>query len=136
LRQIRSRVKEGSREAVPSEDHFSWQDEVVSISSFKKLVLSNLRFKAVDPNIVPFNNLLVLNLSFNRIFELSGISHLRNLKILDVSHNKIAELDPLKDMTSLEILRFNDNIIEKLHPLWAMTSMKQLWASNNRISWE
>ena len=87
--------------------------------------------------ILPFHLLTHLNLSFNRLTEIFGLSHLVSLKLLDISHNRIAELTPVKNMTELETLRCDHNChIDKLESIFYLTKLKHLSVSHNRINWE
>jgi Leucine-rich repeat (LRR) protein len=114
----------------------NFDGEEYQLQKLSKLSLVNLRLRGVEAAVLPFTNLLYLNLSFNRISELSGVSHLIYLKTLDVSHNRIVELEPLRKMVDLEILRCDYNLIESLEPLSDLNKIKQLWISNNHVKWE
>ena len=66
----------------------TFEDEEFSFLSIIRVSIVNVRIRTIESCAVPFINLTYLNLSFNRISEINGISHLTNLKTLDLSHNK------------------------------------------------
>ena len=82
-----------------------------------------------------FRSLTQLNLSFNRIADISHLSHLRALRTLDVSHNRIVALEALAKMDKLVVLRANNNAVEALDPLSGLKNIQELWLSDNKIDW-
>lgn len=119
-----------------NKETLSFDDEEFSLESIGKVTLVNIRIRTIDSPSLPFTNLTYLNLSFNRISEIDGLSHLVALEILDISHNKIFDLSPINKMISLVILRVENNLIEILKPISNCTMMKQLFLGNNNIQWE
>ena len=79
-------------------------------------------------------NLTILNLCFNKIVELRGLSNLTNLKKLYISDNKIVELKGLGNLTSLTHLEISDNKIAELKGLSKLTNLSILSISSNRIA--
>lgn len=57
-------------------------------------------------------NLEVLDLSYNRIRKIEGLSALCNLKRIYLVHNKIEKIDGLEALTKLEVLELGDNRIK------------------------
>ena len=120
-----------------SEEPWIWEDEPLCSRDIRRLSLVKLRLRVVESIILPFHLLTHLNLSFNRLTEIFGLSHLVSLKLLDISHNRIAELSPVKHMIELETLRCDHNYhIEKLEPIFYLTKLKHLSVANSRINWE
>ena len=69
------------------------------------IFIINLSNKTIQGGIGNLNeclNLMVLDLSKNRITMLSGIENLINLKVVDLSFNKLTSIDSLKGCVSLE----------------------------------
>lgn len=89
---------------------------------------------------VSFPVLSHLNLSFNQIRDftlpetiLNTISS--NLMILDLSHNKINSVEGLASFQRLKILRLHHNHIETISSLQTCFNLEELWLSYNRIDW-
>jgi len=60
-------------------------------------------------------NLVNINLSYNKIKKIEGVSTLTQLKTLDVSHNIITEvenLEEVKELPSLTSLDLSHNYID------------------------
>lgn len=51
----------------------------------------------------------MLDLSFNRIKEINGLTKLLNLKKLFISSNKISEIKNVNHLPKLELLELGDN---------------------------
>lgn len=113
-----------------------FDDEKLFLTSIRKVSLVNIRIRAIENPSLPFLTLTYLNLSFNRISEIDGLSHLVTLETLDVSHNKIFDLSPINKMISLVILRAENNLVESLKPISSCTKIKHLFLGNNNIEWE
>ena len=114
----------------------SFEDQIFQIENIVRISFVNVRIRAIDTNCMQFTNLTYLNLSFNRMSEIGGISHLENLRILDVSHNKIFDITAIKKMISLKILRIESNLIELIKPICNLVNLKQLFLADNKIIWE
>lgn len=61
--------------------------------------------------IVPLNCFRLLDLSFNRIKEITGLGNLLKLKKLFLSSNKINEIKNVNHLPKLELLELGDNRI-------------------------
>ena len=114
----------------------TFEDDEFIVERVTRVTVVNVRIRMIENSAIPFINLTYLNLSFNRISEINGISHLTNLRTLDLSHNKIFDLSPIKEMKFLEILRVENNLIESLKPLNNTVKLKQLLLGHNNIIWE
>ena len=114
----------------------SYDEELVAIQHLRRLVLCNLRLTAIDTFMGRLHMLTHVNLSFNRITDVSSISLLPGLTVLDISHNKIIAIDAVRELTSLHTLRCHHNAIECLEPIVNLTNIKELWVSDNAIIWQ
>ncbi len=111
-----------------------------SSSSISTLQLINSQIKDIN---VLFHNILFpklnyLNVSFNAIKDISppAISlSFANVLLLDISHNRINSLDFVSQLTKLQCLRCHYNQIESLSPLQYLNTMEEIWVSNNKIEW-
>lgn len=69
--------------------------------------------------------------SFRGIYSIKGLEYATNLKILDLSENRISDLSPLRNLTQLESLDLDRNYISNLEPLKNLTNLKRLNIYNN-----
>ena len=78
-------------------------------------------------------NLTHLDLSGNRISDISplaGLSHLKTLRLLE---NKITDLRPLAGLVNLQILDLQRNRIADITPLKGLTQLQKLYLNSNQI---
>ena len=68
------------------------------------------------------------------IQSLKGIEHCRALAALDLSDNKISDLSPLADLKRLQSLTLADNAIADVDPLASLEGLQYLDLSGNRIA--
>jgi len=115
---------------------FIWDDETVSPDLLQRLTISTARLTSLVPMYnCSFRSLTQLNLSFNRITDVSHLAYLHVLRLLDISHNRIVSIDALRKMSKLTILRCHNNAIEVLEPLIGLTLLEELWISDNKVDW-
>ncbi|NII28753.1 TIR domain-containing protein [Pseudoflavitalea sp. X16] len=81
-----------------------------------------------------FKKLSYLNLSNNKIKEISWIRQLSSLQELDLSNNNITDISPLKELTSLEDLYLSGNQIRNAQSLSDLSSLKKLHLNANLLS--
>ena len=125
-----------TREVRNGEAYFRFEEEDYARTKIERVTLVNIRMRSTESSNFPFLNLTYLNLSFNRISEIDGITHLITLKSLDLSHNKIFDLNPIGKMTSLEVLRIENNSIECIGAISRCHKIRELLLGNNSIPWE
>jgi internalin A len=78
-------------------------------------------------------NLVELRVAKNQITHLATLSS-PALAILDLSHNRITDLSPLRDLKSLRTLHLSHNHITDLSPLLNLPSLQILEIWNNPLS--
>lgn len=78
-------------------------------------------------------NLRVLNIAFNSLTSLAGLSTLTCLQSLNVSHNSIASLRPLAALPSLTSLNASHNRISSLSALSGCTGLRDLFVQANQV---
>ncbi|CAD6191409.1 unnamed protein product [Caenorhabditis auriculariae] len=84
-------------------------------------------------NLEPLVSLKRLDLSFNRIREIKGLSTLKNLTHLYLVHNKIPVIENLDSLTALELLELGDNRIKKIENLSNLKNLRELYLGKNKI---
>ena len=72
-------------------------------------------------------------LSSSNINDLDGVQFCIHAKIVDLSDNKIVDLSPLNGLARLEELNLADNLICDIDALGYLTNLKSINLSNNRI---
>ena len=79
-------------------------------------------------------NLQRLNLSLNKITDLSIIGKIPTLTHLSLDNNQIKDLTPLSKLTNLVFLSLNGNQIGNLLPLQQTNQLENLYCSHNQIT--
>ena len=79
-------------------------------------------------------NLQILNLSFNQITEIKGIDKLVNLQQLDLTYNKITEIKGLDKLVNLQQLDLYNNQITEIKAIDNLVNLQILYLSNNQIT--
>jgi len=111
-----------------------WNFDVLSFNKLVNLSLCNV--KLTDITFIRCCFVLKsVNVSFNKIRDISPVEALTEMVHLDISHNKVIDLSPLKSLTQLQLLRFHKNNVQCIECLRSMTLLSELWMSNNEISW-
>jgi Leucine-rich repeat (LRR) protein len=72
-------------------------------------------------------------LSSSDINDLDGVQFCIHAKSIDLSNNRIADLSPLESLTNLEDLNLSDNHISYIDGLGFLTGLRSLNISNNLI---
>ncbi|MCJ8283365.1 MAG: leucine-rich repeat domain-containing protein [Rivularia sp. ALOHA_DT_140] len=79
------------------------------------------------------NKWRILDLSSNKISDLSPLGRLTNLRELYLSYNQISDLSPLSQLTNLNFLFLESNQISDLSPLSQLTNLTWLFVGGNPI---
>lgn len=90
-------------------------------------------------------NLHSLNLSHNRISDITPLAYLTQLQELRLSHNRISDIAPLaycrlmiidclETATNLQVLSLDSNEISDITPLAVLDSLQALFLNSNKIS--
>ena len=116
-------------------EEWKWKEDAVTATAMKRLSISNTKMVGLESFLGNLTYLTHLNLSFNRIVDISALSMCPSLEILDLSHNKIITLDSIREMQALKTLRCHNNHLESLEPIIGLTSLEDLWVSNNELNW-
>ena len=78
-------------------------------------------------------NLTELNLSANRVSDISPLAGLTHLKELYLSENKIVDIRPLAGLVNLQKLDLQHNRISDITPLSGLTQLEKLYLNSNQI---
>jgi Leucine-rich repeat (LRR) protein len=74
-----------------------------------------------------------IDLSNNRIADLSPLEALTNLEDLNLSDNEISYIDGLGFLTGLRSLNISNNLIDDLEPLFGLKNLEYIDLSGNKI---
>lgn len=101
--------------------------------NLRKLDLSYNKISDVTPltKLNHLDNLIIYN---NNISDLSEVSKIASLRTLDISNNKIVDLSPLVSLHNLKELDLNNNKIEDISKLNELTGLTSLDISRNDIT--
>lgn len=75
-----------------------------------------------------------IDLSYNKVSDLSPLKDLTNLRDLTFYMNELTDISPLKNLANLELLNISFNEVKDLHALNDMQKLRNFNASNNGIS--
>ena len=75
-----------------------------------------------------------LDIEFNQLHSLEGLSRLTNLKVLEASGNQITDISSLSSLTKLECLLLSDNLITDVSALSSCKNLVILNLNNNLIT--
>ena len=97
------------------------------------------RFAAVDREIESLEglqhapNLRLLNLSINRISDLTPLANLHSLEELELDRNIIKDISPIAELTNLLVLTLRRNLITNVEALSGLTNLRALAIEENLI---
>jgi internalin A len=74
-----------------------------------------------------------IELSNNRIADLSPLEDLTNLEDLNLSGNEISYIDGLGFLSGLRILNLSNNLIDDLEPLFRLKNLEYVDTSGNKV---
>jgi internalin A len=90
--------------------------------------------KTISENATHLNFLTSLNLSSNKISDISSLKELANIQFLYLMINKISDICPLKDLKKIQVLWLNSNQIINIAFLKDLKNIQKLWLFANEIS--
>ena len=73
-----------------------------------------------------FKNLKKLYLDYNRVTDISGIKLFKNLRLLYLNNNEITDIFVLKDLKNLEILNISNNQIKDISVIQYLKNLQIL----------
>ncbi|CAL6038518.1 leucine-rich_repeat domain-containing protein [Hexamita inflata] len=108
--------------------------------SFEKTPKNINYFQAKDCNIQNFDKvtqmqqLVYLDLSYNKITDISIIVNMPGLTSLILSNNQISDISPLASLNNLQELKLDFNLIEDISVLKPLMNLGCVWLFNNKIT--
>uniref|UniRef100_A0A914MZD2 HMG box domain-containing protein n=1 Tax=Meloidogyne incognita TaxID=6306 RepID=A0A914MZD2_MELIC len=111
-------------------------DTIPDLSRFKDLKFLGLRqnlLASLNTNISLLINLTELELYDNQLTEIQGIENLINLEILDLSYNRIGKIKGLSTLSKLRKLFLINNKIEQIEGLEGLILLELLELGDNKI---
>ncbi|TRZ03052.1 hypothetical protein DNTS_029713 [Danionella cerebrum] len=110
---------------------FSFRDEITSCP--ERLDLDR-RALTEFPHLDGFDRLRLLNLQHNNISKMQPLKHLQNLVILDLYGNQIFDMCGLSSLKSLRVLLLGNNRIQRICDMDGLGKLDALDLRNNQIS--
>ncbi len=105
----------------------------VDLEKVEKLNLSNNKISDLSA-LAKLTRLTDLHLGFNQISDLSALNELKQLKNLTLYSNQISDVSALKELTHLTGLNLSENKINDVNPLGELKRLTTLNLGFNRIS--
>ena len=99
----------------------------------KTFTLQNAEDYCLINNIKP-DKILILDLSGNKLTDISGIKLFKNLKIVYLGDNQITDISVLKDLNSLKNLNISWNEIYDISVISNLINIERLNLSNNKLT--
>lgn len=104
-----------------------------ALFGLQELVLRDNKLAKVPP-VRAFSSLTVLDVSFNKITSMKGLSQAsEKLKELYLSNNGVVEIVEVEHLKELQILELGANRVREMNGIQQLTQLKELWLGRNRI---
>ena len=101
----------------------------------RELSLDNLDLHSLPSLLRRTRNLQALNISKNRIQDISIISTLRDLRLLIADDNLVTDIGPLKDAKKLQVLNLNRNNVKTNYSVFKhLPLLREVKLAGNRIN--
>ncbi len=81
-------------------------------------------------------NAKIIDVSDNRITDLTPLMSLKNLEELNLSDNQIGYIDILSNLESLKSLQLANNFIEDISPLFELQNLEYVGLTGNKVDIE
>ena len=131
------KIKEITNEMIFNNNYDNIDDEkykeIHELNLSKKNITNFKNHKKVS--FEKLSELFVLNLSYNTLYEINDIISFENLKELDISNNKIEDISFCENLPNLCKFNAENNNIITITSLNICSKMKVLKISNNKIKY-
>jgi len=108
-------------------------DELIKKATKKYYEENKEEYKIVNLDSLPFNELRVLNLSFQNIYKIQNLEGLVKLEELRLDNNKIKKIENIGHLVNLKWLDLSFNVIEKIEGLDKLTKLQDISLYSNQI---
>lgn len=103
------------------------------LTSLAELVLRDNQLMQIPP-VSLLCNLNILDLSYNEIKSLAGLSSVHSgLTELYVTNNQLAKIEELSHLSQLNLLELGSNKIRVMEGLEGLSKLSELWLGRNKI---
>ena len=124
------KIREITNEMIFNNNYDKIDDE-----KYKEIHELNLSKKNKKVSFEKLSELFVLNLSYNELYEINDIISFESLKELDISNNKIEDISFCENLPNLCIFNAENNNIITITSLNICSKIKILKLSNNNIKY-
>ncbi|XP_024389521.1 protein phosphatase 1 regulatory inhibitor subunit PPP1R7 homolog isoform X2 [Physcomitrium patens] len=108
-------------------------NQFTTLKGLKELVLRDNKLLKI-PGLSTFVELLLLDVSFNKVSSMNGLSDVSSsLTELYLSNNEIEKIVEMEHLTNLRVLELGSNKIRVMERLDQLKELQQLWLGRNRI---
>lgn len=101
--------------------------------TLEEFELFDNKLRRID-NLDNLRCLKILDLSYNNIRIIEGLSELHTLETLYLTENKITKIQNLENLTNLRLLELGSNRIREIKGLETLTKLEDLWLGKNKIT--
>lgn len=126
-------IKKGTGSYRPTPDVTVISDELIRQATKKYYEENKEEYKITNLDTLPFNELRVLNLSFQEIYKIQNLDGLNKLEELRLDNNKIKKIENIGHLVHLKWLDLSFNVIEKIEGLDKLTKLHDLSLYSNQI---
>ena len=112
-----------------NDSKISFEDPVLE-QAIKKELMLDADADIIKEDVQAIQKLSLVNYG---ITSLDGLQYFKNVKSLDISGNKITDISPISAMAGMANFSARDNKIEDLSPLSKLTQLTEIDVRNNRI---
>jgi len=126
-------IKKGGGSYRPVPEITVINDDLIKQSMKRYYEENKEEYKIVNLDTLPFNELRVLNLSFQDIYRIQNLEGLVKLEELRLDNNKIKKIENISHLVHLKWLDLSFNAIEKIEGLTELRKLQDISLYSNQI---
>jgi len=126
-------IKKGGGSYRPTPEVTVINDDLIKQAMKRYYEENKEEYKIVNLDALPFNELRVLNLSFQEIYRIQNLEGLHKLEELRLDNNKIKKIENIGHLVHLKWLDLSFNAIEKIEGLTELRKLQDLSLYSNQI---
>jgi len=126
-------IKKGGGSYRPVPDITVINDDLIKQATKRYYEENKEEYKIVNLDALPFNELRVLNLSFQDIYRIQNLEGLDKLEELRLDNNKIKKIENIGHLIHLKWLDLSFNAIEKIEGLTQLVKLQDISFYSNQI---